>query len=533
MNNVLGIKFREYGQIYYFDEGDASATVGDFALVSTEQGQGYGEIVAIRDTVPQGEEVPDELIKIDRVATDEDKIAAAENTALEQDAMQYCNACVAEHKLEMHLVDVETFFDRSKIIFYFTAPTRIDFRELVKDLVKNYRTRIELRQIGVRHETQMIGAVGNCGMTCCCRRFLRKFAPVTIKMAKEQNLFLNPAKISGICGRLLCCLSYEQENYDDFQRSCPKLGKKYQTADGSMKVLRANMFRNSVTLLQENNEELEISLDDWAQMQPARHENEAANNAAGGTNGAANGSNNTKAQSTRDADTKAQKVQRAEQNAKAFSSVLMVQSDENGETVIHEDALSPDEMAMGRTTPNAHKIAAPSQAVSEAKKVQILAPNAEAKEAGAQVNATAPHSASNTDVASAPEMPKPLDADDTPQDGSIFGLRPQNAPKAAIPAADRRNAIRNKAEEANNAAHTANTAPVSPNATSSKENSGDKESNAKRTGTGQNLPLAIPGAILQAPIKNSSSFLRKTSRGKRRRKRHTDGEMTENNQGDM
>ena len=138
--------------------------------------------------------------------------------------------------------------------------------------MREYRARIELRQIGVRHETQMVGAVGNCGMVCCCRRYLRKFAPVTIRMAKEQNLFLNPAKISGICGRLLCCLSYEQENYDRFHHNCPRLGKKYQTTQGTMKVLRANMFRNSLSVLNENNEEQELTLEEWQALDPHRPE---------------------------------------------------------------------------------------------------------------------------------------------------------------------------------------------------------------------------------------------------------------------
>ena len=189
-----------------------------------------------------------------------------------REAQEFCRQCIRDRNLDMKLVDVEVFFDRSKLIFYFTAPSRIDFRDLVKDLVREYRARIELRQIGVRHETQMVGAVGNCGMVCCCRRYLRKFAPVTIRMAKEQNLFLNPAKISGICGRLLCCLSYEQDNYDHFHRMCPRLGKKYQTDKGPMKVLRANMFRNSLSVLTENNEEVELSLDDWQALAPHRPE---------------------------------------------------------------------------------------------------------------------------------------------------------------------------------------------------------------------------------------------------------------------
>lgn len=144
--------------------------------------------------------------------------------------------------------------------------------------MREYRARIELRQIGVRHETQMVGAVGNCGMVCCCRRYLRKFAPVTIRMAKEQNLFLNPAKISGICGRLLCCLAYEQENYDNFHRHCPRLGKRYQTDKGPMKVLRANLFRNSIAVLTESGEEQEIHLDEWQALSPFRPE--APQNAA-------------------------------------------------------------------------------------------------------------------------------------------------------------------------------------------------------------------------------------------------------------
>nr|GBO95611.1 signal peptidase-like protein [Nitratidesulfovibrio sp. HK-II] len=271
MERILGIKFREYGQIYYFISGGQPVVEGDRVIVETDQGQGIGEVVALRDDLPEDAgEAEGDLRPILRVAVGEDLEQAAENEKLGDEARAFCNECIRGRDLEMKLVDVEVFFDRSKIIFYFTAPTRIDFRELVKDLVKNYRTRIELRQIGVRHETQMIGAVGNCGMVCCCRRFLRKFAPVTIKMAKEQNLFLNPAKISGICGRLLCCLSYEQENYEEFHRRCPRLGKKYLTSRGAVKVLRANMFRSSLALLTETNEEVEVTLEEWQQMEPRR-----------------------------------------------------------------------------------------------------------------------------------------------------------------------------------------------------------------------------------------------------------------------
>lgn len=271
--NILGIRFRAHGQTHFFKAAEAIA-LNSMVVVDTEQGLGIGEVITIHDALPASIE-QEEIRPVLRLAHEEDLRIAGENSALSRQALTFCQECIRSRKLDMKLVDVEVYYDRSKIIFYFTAPARIDFRELVKDLVREYRSRIELRQIGVRHETQMIGAVGNCGMVCCCRRFLRKFAPVTIRMAKEQNLFLNPAKISGICGRLLCCLSYEQDNYDAFHHNCPRLGKKYQTSQGSMKVLRANMFRNTLSVLNDNNEELEFSLDDWKNMEPHRPENTA------------------------------------------------------------------------------------------------------------------------------------------------------------------------------------------------------------------------------------------------------------------
>ncbi len=268
---IAGIRFNKHGQIYYFS-ANMEVCAGDDVVVETEQGKGFGRVCFVRDSLPQSEEELGELVPILRLATAEDVNTAQENTDLAKKALKFCKNCISERNLDMKLVDVEVFFDRSKVIFYFTAPARIDFRDLVKDLVREYRARIELRQIGVRHETQMVGAVGNCGMVCCCRRYLRKFAPVTIRMAKEQNLFLNPAKISGVCGRLLCCLSYEQENYDNFHDQCPKLGKKYQTSKGPMKVLRANMFRNTVSVLNEENAELEFTLEDWHELAPNRPE---------------------------------------------------------------------------------------------------------------------------------------------------------------------------------------------------------------------------------------------------------------------
>ncbi len=269
---IVGIRFRPGGQLYFFS-ASMPLSEGNAVIVETEQGLGFGHVEILRDTVPHDlQDMP--ISPILRMASAEDCQNAHDNIALSKSAFAYCKECITQRNLDMKLVDVEVFFDRSKFIFYFTAPLRIDFRELVKDLVREYRTRIELRQIGVRHETQMIGAVGSCGMVCCCRRYLRKFAPVTIRMAKEQSLFLNSAKISGICGRLLCCLSFEQENYDNFHNQCPKLGKKYQTTRGPMKVLRSNLFRNAVIVLNENNEEMEMCLEDWQAINPQRPESQ-------------------------------------------------------------------------------------------------------------------------------------------------------------------------------------------------------------------------------------------------------------------
>jgi cell fate regulator YaaT (PSP1 superfamily) len=309
MEQVIGIQFNGRGSVYPFSSGGIALALRDRVIVEIEQGVSLGVVVSLEQTpasgAPESEPAPkspaDEptaggphadgdggvqtlpgqpprrtsagaqaLTPIVRRATEEDLATAESNITLAREAVAYCRECIRQRGLDMKLVDVEVFFDRSKMVFFFTAPARIDFRDLVKDLVHSYRTRIELRQIGVRHETQMIGALGNCGMVCCCRRYLRKFAPVTIKMAKEQNLFLNPAKISGICGRLLCCLSYEQDNYEAFHRSCPRLGKRYQTSRGMVKVLRSNMFRNSLIVLTETNEEQEITLPDWEERAPRR-----------------------------------------------------------------------------------------------------------------------------------------------------------------------------------------------------------------------------------------------------------------------
>lgn len=262
------MRVRSLGNTAYYASKD-NCRKGDYVLVDAEHGKTLAKIVTGPLKILPGCDEKD-LPFILRKASSEDMETLNKNRVLRKQAHAFCKKCIGERKLDMKLVDVEVFFDRSKIVFYFTAPTRIDFRDLVKDLVREFRAKIELRQIGVRHEIQMLGALGNCGNVCCCRGHLRKFAPVTIKMAKEQGLFLNPGKISGICGRLLCCLSYEQDNYEQFHKSSPRPGKKYQTARGVIKVLRANMFKNTVLGLTEDNQELEMSLEDWALLHPAR-----------------------------------------------------------------------------------------------------------------------------------------------------------------------------------------------------------------------------------------------------------------------
>lgn len=271
----LGVRFRKNGQVYYIPDQEHLVRKGTKVLVKQESGPALGEVESVVEgaMLPPGKDISSPGKKILGVATAQDIARHTENSILADEAEAFCKTCIRQRALDMKLVDVEVLHDRSKIIFYFTAPSRIDFRELVKDLVRNYRTRIELRQIGVRHESQMIGGLGNCGMVCCCHRYLRKFAPVTIKMAKEQNLFLNPAKLSGMCGRLLCCLSFEQGNYEEFNRRCPKIGKKYVTEDNKVvKILRANMFSQTICVHSESGEEWELSLEDWDQMKPRRAE---------------------------------------------------------------------------------------------------------------------------------------------------------------------------------------------------------------------------------------------------------------------
>lgn len=244
MKRIIGIKFSHYGQIYFFYCEDPFVGRGDRVLAETGQGLGIATVMNIVDRLPE-DLPPDGVRDILRKVTDEDQIVAEENDTLTYSAYKFCESRIRERQLDMKLVDVEVLFDRSKLVFYFTAPTRIDFRELVKDLVREYHTRIELRQIGVRDEAKMIGGLGCCGRELCCSSYLDDFHPVSINMAKDQNLSLNPAKISGVCGRLMCCLKYEHEAYAELQKVTPRQGSVVDTPEGRGKVVSTQMLRGT------------------------------------------------------------------------------------------------------------------------------------------------------------------------------------------------------------------------------------------------------------------------------------------------
>ena len=241
MAEVVGIRFKEVGKVYYFDPDGMQFKKGDRAVVETARGVECGEI-AMENREVDDSEIVKPLKRIVRPANETDLRVVRENRAKEQKAFSICEEKIRAHNLDMKLVDVEYTFDGSKILFYFTADGRVDFRELVKDLAGVFRTRIELRQIGVRDESKMVGGFGMCGRPFCCSTFLGDFQPVSIKMAKEQGLSLNPVKISGTCGRLMCCLKYEQEAYEHLLRHTPKVGAIVETREGRGTVVENNLL---------------------------------------------------------------------------------------------------------------------------------------------------------------------------------------------------------------------------------------------------------------------------------------------------
>ena len=245
MVNVIGVRFQNAGKLYFFDPGPYWPTPGDFVIVETTRGIEFGEVVTgVREL--NDEQLSSPLKQVVRIASAQDVQHAEENKLHEKEAYAICQKKIGEHKLDMKLVSVEYTFDNSKILFYFTANGRVDFRSLVKDLAAVFKTRIELRQIGVRDEAKMLGGLGPCGRPICCGAFLGDFQPVSIKMAKEQNLSLNPTKISGVCGRLMCCLKYEQDNYEQTRKRMPKVGKEVSTPDGPGVVWDLNIIKESV-----------------------------------------------------------------------------------------------------------------------------------------------------------------------------------------------------------------------------------------------------------------------------------------------
>ena len=249
MLTVIGVRFRAAGKIYYFDPADRQIKIGDHVIVETARGIEYGYVVLGNREVDETKVIPP-LKPVIRMATDEDRAIEAKNKEKEKEAFKICQEKIKKHNLEMKLIDAEYTFDNNEVLFYFTADGRIDFRELVKDLASVFKTRIELRQVGVRDETKILGGIGICGRPLCCHSYLSEFIPVSIKMAKEQNLSLNPTKISGVCGRLMCCLKNEEETYEVLNSKLPGIGDTVTTADGLRgEVHSVNVLRQTVKVI--------------------------------------------------------------------------------------------------------------------------------------------------------------------------------------------------------------------------------------------------------------------------------------------
>lgn len=274
MYKVIGVRFKKAGKIYYFNPDEFPIEKDQFVIVETSRGIEYGKVVTPIKEVEE-DDVVLPLKKMLRIAEEKDKLQVEENKEASRTAFNTCIEKISVHQLEMKLVDVEYTFDRNKVIFYFTAEGRVDFRELVKDLAAIFRTRIELRQIGVRDEAKMLGGIGPCGRVLCCSSFLGDFEPVSIKMAKDQNLSLNPAKISGLCGRLMCCLKYENDQYESAIKELPDLGETAQTSMGKGRVVGLNLLERLVQVdLTESDRVVEFTLDELISHQ-SKHGDES------------------------------------------------------------------------------------------------------------------------------------------------------------------------------------------------------------------------------------------------------------------
>ena len=259
MLKVVGIRFKPAGKVYDFDAGAFVLSPGDPVIVETEQGLGLG-FVAVAPELRDEKTFERALKKVFRLAGEEDFKQREKNKALERDAHVFCLECIKKLGLQMNLFSVEGTFDASKLTFFFTADGRVDFRELVKMLVKEFRTRIEMRQVGIRNQAKMCGGIGRCGRALCCSTFIEKFEPVSIRMAKEQGLSLNPTKISGQCGRLMCCLTFENATYQGLRSEFPKVGKMVVTPKGKGKIVRHNVICSRVAVRLEEGQEMEFEL---------------------------------------------------------------------------------------------------------------------------------------------------------------------------------------------------------------------------------------------------------------------------------
>ena len=283
MTKVIGVRFRTAGKIYFFSPGKLEVETGDKVIVETARGVEFGSVVTGPKEV-EDDKITQPLKSVIRLATDEDKKKEEKNKEKEKEAFKICLEKIHKHGLEMKLIDAEYTFDNNKVLFYFTADGRIDFRELVKDLASVFRTRIELRQIGVRDETKIRGGIGICGRPLCCHTYLSEFAPVSIKMAKEQNLSLNPTKISGVCGRLMCCLKYEEDTYEELNGRLPNIGDYVTTDDGlkgevhSVSILR-QLVKVIVTVNNDEKEIREYKVDQLKFRPKKRREKQSMNDA--------------------------------------------------------------------------------------------------------------------------------------------------------------------------------------------------------------------------------------------------------------
>lgn len=262
MTKVVGIRFKPTGKIYDFDPGAFVLKPGERVIVETEKGLGFGTVaVAPRPLDENRDHRPQK--KVYRLATEQDFKQQEKNRRTEEVAHEFCMACIRDLDLEMNLFSVESTFDASRLTFFFTAEGRVDFRELVKMLVKKFRTRIEMRQVGIRNQAKMCGGLGRCGRVLCCSTFIDKFEPVSIRMAKEQNLSLNPTKISGLCGRLMCCLNYEHATYQKLKENYPRVGTSVETGDGRGKIVRLNVICSRVSIKLENGAIVEKGLNQF------------------------------------------------------------------------------------------------------------------------------------------------------------------------------------------------------------------------------------------------------------------------------